>query len=177
MRRTSFADMNCSIARALDLIGEWWTLLIVREAFLGCQRYNDDKNPCDGILNIDKKGFVVSPSQPPLVTDLPCPKCQSAMNLRNGIRGPWLGCSKFPKCRGRGKWADVPDDKRKELEAALAAHEKANPVSVVRTLDGRPLTDSKGKPLPEAPRIEGLSEGEAINGRARPDEEEPMEAA
>jgi len=31
MRRTSFADMNCSIARALDLIGEWWTLLIVRE--------------------------------------------------------------------------------------------------------------------------------------------------
>ena len=32
MRRTSFADERCSIARALDLIGEWWTLLIVREA-------------------------------------------------------------------------------------------------------------------------------------------------
>ena len=41
MRRTSFADMNCSIARALDLIGEWWTLLIVREAFLGCQRFGE----------------------------------------------------------------------------------------------------------------------------------------
>ncbi|AWI52693.1 transcriptional regulator [Aquabacterium olei] len=41
MRRTSFADERCSIARALDLIGEWWTLLIVREAFLGCQRFGE----------------------------------------------------------------------------------------------------------------------------------------
>ncbi|MCC6320760.1 MAG: type I DNA topoisomerase [Phycisphaerales bacterium] len=139
--------------------------------FLGCARYGDDKNPCDGILNIDAKGHVVAPSQPPLLTDLPCPKCQSAMNLRNGIRGPWLGCSKFPKCRGRGKYAEVPEAVRTKLEAALAAHDKANPVPIVNTLDGKPLTDSKGKPLPEAPRVDGLTEGEAINGRARESEE------
>ncbi|MFN7021031.1 MAG: topoisomerase DNA-binding C4 zinc finger domain-containing protein, partial [Phycisphaerales bacterium] len=123
------------------------------------------------ILNIDAKGFVVAPSQPPLLTDLPCPKCGSPMNLRNGIRGPWLGCSKFPKCRGRGKYAEVPEAKRQELEAALAAHDKANPVPIVRTLDGRPLTDAKGKPLPEAPRVDGLTEGEAIAGRPREDDE------
>lgn len=147
--------------------------------FLGCARYNDEVNPCDGILNIDKKGYVVAPSQPPLLTDLPCPKCQSPMNLRSGIRGPWLGCSKFPKCRGRGKYAEVPEAKRAELEKQLAAHEKANPIPIVRTLDGKPLTDSKGKPLPDAPRVEGLSEGEAINGRVREEdvEREPLEGA
>jgi DNA-binding HxlR family transcriptional regulator len=41
MRRKTFARMNCSIARALELVGEWWTMLIMREAFLGTRRFHD----------------------------------------------------------------------------------------------------------------------------------------
>jgi DNA-binding HxlR family transcriptional regulator len=41
MRRASFEDMNCSIARALEVVGEWWTLLILRDAFLGITRFDD----------------------------------------------------------------------------------------------------------------------------------------
>jgi DNA-binding HxlR family transcriptional regulator len=41
MRRKTFARMNCSIARALELVGEWWTMLILREAFLGSRRFHD----------------------------------------------------------------------------------------------------------------------------------------
>lgn len=33
--------MPCSIARTLDLVGDWWTLLIVREAFLGVRHFAD----------------------------------------------------------------------------------------------------------------------------------------
>lgn len=33
--------MNCSIARALDQVGEWWSLLIVRECTLGTSRFDD----------------------------------------------------------------------------------------------------------------------------------------
>lgn len=33
--------MNCSIARALDEVGEWWSLLIVREATQGATRFDD----------------------------------------------------------------------------------------------------------------------------------------
>jgi DNA-binding HxlR family transcriptional regulator len=33
--------MNCSIARALDEVGEWWSLLIVRECTLGTERFDD----------------------------------------------------------------------------------------------------------------------------------------
>src|SRR2546425_1135710 len=40
MRRKTFAHMNCSIARALEQIGEWWTFLILREAFMGTRRFD-----------------------------------------------------------------------------------------------------------------------------------------
>lgn len=137
--------------------------------FLGCSRYGDKESPCDGILNFGKgkeKGRIVAKAPPPLLTDIPCPSCQSPMNLRSGVRGPWLGCSRFPKCRGRGKWTELDDAKRKALELALINHDKANPISIVRTLGGKPLTDPKGKPLPDAPTIEQLA------GNA-PDDAEP----
>ncbi len=35
--------MPCPVARSLDVIGEWWTLLIVRDAFLGARRFEDFK--------------------------------------------------------------------------------------------------------------------------------------
>jgi len=45
MRHAGFESQTCSIARALEVIGEWWTLLIVREAFFGTQRFTDfEKN-------------------------------------------------------------------------------------------------------------------------------------
>ena len=33
--------MTCSIARSLEVVGEWWTLLIVRDALLGVTRFED----------------------------------------------------------------------------------------------------------------------------------------
>ncbi len=41
MKHNKLDDMNCSIANALDLIGEWWTILILREAFFGTRRFED----------------------------------------------------------------------------------------------------------------------------------------
>ncbi len=33
--------MNCSIARTLEQVGDWWTLLIIREAFFGTRRFGE----------------------------------------------------------------------------------------------------------------------------------------
>jgi len=41
MQRTSLADFRCSVARTVDLIGEWWTPLILRDAFYGRTRFED----------------------------------------------------------------------------------------------------------------------------------------
>jgi DNA-binding HxlR family transcriptional regulator len=41
MKRSSFESMNCSLARSLETVGEWWTLLIIREAIWGTSRFDD----------------------------------------------------------------------------------------------------------------------------------------
>ena len=41
MQRTSFEDLNCSVAQCLEAVGEWWSLLIVRDSFLGVTRFDD----------------------------------------------------------------------------------------------------------------------------------------
>ena len=39
MSRRRFHDMECGIAQALEAFGDWWTLLIIREAFFGVRRF------------------------------------------------------------------------------------------------------------------------------------------
>src|ERR1700732_4580938 len=40
MLEREYRGQNCSIARALEIVGERWTLLIVRDAFLGLRRFD-----------------------------------------------------------------------------------------------------------------------------------------
>jgi len=114
--------------------------------FLGCTAYPK----CDGLLKLDKQGRPLAPLPPPLKTDIPCSKCEALLNLRNGARGPWLSCSAFPKCRGRGSWTKLEPEVRERWEKALTEHEKKHPIPVIRTMDGVPLTDAKGKPIEQA---------------------------
>jgi len=66
MKRTSFARMHCSLARGLDLIGDWWSPLIVRDLYLGVVRFDDlvedlgiSRNLLTRRLNaLSKKGIV-----------------------------------------------------------------------------------------------------------------------
>jgi len=39
MLKRDYEGQNCSIAAALEIVGERWTLLIVRDAFLGLRRF------------------------------------------------------------------------------------------------------------------------------------------
>jgi DNA-binding HxlR family transcriptional regulator len=41
MRWQDIGDMTCSIARALSVVGDRWTLLILRDTFLGTRRFDD----------------------------------------------------------------------------------------------------------------------------------------
>ncbi len=41
MQRRCLDDSTCPVARSLDSIGDWWTLLIVRDAMLGVRRFSD----------------------------------------------------------------------------------------------------------------------------------------
>jgi DNA topoisomerase-1 len=109
--------------------------------FLACADYPNVKF----VVNLDRKERIKLPAPPPVQTALTCPKCAAPLNLRRGKRGPWLGCSTFPKCRGRLGWSSVEEQTRAELETKLEAHEKENPQITLRTLDGRIIPD--GTPI------------------------------
>ena len=51
MQRTSFGDMACSIARTLDVIGEPWSPLILRDVYVGISRFEQ----IQGDLGISRK--------------------------------------------------------------------------------------------------------------------------
>jgi DNA-binding HxlR family transcriptional regulator len=40
VERKSFSDMHCSVAQCLEVVGEWWSMLILRDAFLGVTRFD-----------------------------------------------------------------------------------------------------------------------------------------
>jgi DNA-binding HxlR family transcriptional regulator len=41
MHRTNFSKMDCPIARSLDRVGEWWSILILRDALGGMTRFEE----------------------------------------------------------------------------------------------------------------------------------------
>src|SRR5450759_1201303 len=72
MRRTY--GQFCPVARALDLLGERWTLLIVRELLTGPQRYSDLRDHLPGmwsnllaqrLRDLDAAGLVQRRELPP----------------------------------------------------------------------------------------------------------------
>ena len=41
MQRTNLGNMQCPIARSLERVGEWWSILIMRDAFYGLTRFDE----------------------------------------------------------------------------------------------------------------------------------------
>jgi DNA-binding HxlR family transcriptional regulator len=41
MQRKSFENMQCPVARSLERVGEWWSILILRDAFAGMTRFDE----------------------------------------------------------------------------------------------------------------------------------------
>ena len=91
--------------------------------FLGCSGYsvkNEKGEPsCSTIINLDKEGKPLPPKPPPIKTTIACEKCGSPMLLRDSKRGPFLGCSSFPKCRSTKMVKKLEGDALKQVEALL----------------------------------------------------------
>ncbi|TLU81545.1 MAG: type I DNA topoisomerase [Chlorobium sp.] len=103
--------------------------------FLACSNYPK----CNTLLNLNKQRHIEPMKTPPVVTDILCPKCGSPLYLRSGKRGLWLGCSKFPKCRGRLAWSTLDEQAHARWEAIMHDHQKAHPTIMLTMLDGKPV--------------------------------------
>jgi DNA topoisomerase-1 len=115
------------------------------------------------ILNLDRKGNLKFPAPPPLVTDIACSKCGEMLNLRDGKRGPWLGCRAFPKCRGREAFGKLPEARQKELQRELAAHMSGQTKLTLTRRDGvTPVPE--GTPVAELTMEGGVATLQPFNG-------------
>ena len=120
--------------------------------FLGCSGYsvkNEKGEPsCTTIINLDKEGKP----QPPKVkiqTTVACEKCGSPMILRDSKRGPFLGCSSFPKCRSTRMMKKLVGDELKQIEALvpLLKEEGAKSADMVAKILGENPTAAKAKAI------------------------------
>lgn len=62
MKRTSFARDVCPIARSVEAVGDWWSLLIVRDSFTGKKRFGEYQKSlrvAKNILTVRLKKLVV----------------------------------------------------------------------------------------------------------------------
>jgi DNA-binding HxlR family transcriptional regulator len=49
MKHKSFGNIECPIARGFDKVGEWWSILILREAFYGAKKFDEFQKGLNGI--------------------------------------------------------------------------------------------------------------------------------
>lgn len=64
--------------------------------FYGCSGYPD----CDYTASLEESSFNKEDYAADFNWEQPCPICESPMKLRHGRFGPFLGCSRYPKCKG-----------------------------------------------------------------------------
>ncbi|NTW55470.1 MAG: type I DNA topoisomerase [Chlorobiaceae bacterium] len=103
--------------------------------FLACSNYPK----CNTLLNLNKQRHIEPMKTPPVQTDIACPKCGAPLYLRSGKRGLWLGCSKFPKCRGRLAWGTLEEKVQTHWETVMEKHRSEHPEVTLRMTDGKPV--------------------------------------
>ncbi len=52
MQHKNFGEMTCPVARTLERVGDWWTILILRDAFHGLSRFDEFQKSLDIAPNI-----------------------------------------------------------------------------------------------------------------------------
>jgi DNA-binding HxlR family transcriptional regulator len=157
VQRTSFARAECPVARSLDTIGDWWSLLIVRDAFDGVRRFSEFQKGLGvskGILAcrlrelVDRGVLATVPAsdgsayQEYVLTD-----CGRAL---------------FPVVVALRQWGEDHCFDRGEPRSTLVDAARDQPISrlEIRAADGRPLAA-------EDTRVVKVSGGPAL-GRVRP---------
>ncbi len=147
MRRTSLAEAECPIARSLDAIGDWWSLLIIRDAFLGKRRFGEFQKSlgmAKNILTIRLRALV----EDGILATAPISDGSAYQEYVLTAKGRGI----FPVLVALRQWSEEFDDRPEEIGTALVDREQGLPVRKLelRSQDGRLLGngDTELKPNP-----------------------------
>jgi DNA-binding HxlR family transcriptional regulator len=151
VKRTSFEGDACPIARSLDVIGDWWSLLIIRDALLGRRRFGEFQRSLGLARNIltSRLRMLVDEG---LLSTAPASDGSAYQEyvLTNKGRGV------FPILVALRQWSEEFDAHPDDIATILVDRENGRPVRKLelRSQDGRLLgaPDTEVKPRSPAKR-------------------------
>jgi DNA-binding HxlR family transcriptional regulator len=156
VKRTSFEGDQCPVARSLDVIGDWWSLLIIRDASLGRRRFGEFQKSlglAKNILTVRLRALV---DQGILKT---APASDGSAYQEYVLTPKGLGI--FPILVALRQWSEEFDDRPEEIATIMVDREKGKPVRklALYSQDGRLLTsaDTTLKPRPAARRARSMA--------------------
>ena len=151
MRRKSFKDNLCPVARSLDTIGEWWSLLIVRDALIGTRRFSDFQKSlglAKNVLTARLKKLVACG----IMEQVPASDGSAYQEYVLTPKGRGI----FPILVALRQWTEEFDETPEEIATLMVDRESGRPVKKLElhARDGRllGLGDITLKPRPAAKR-------------------------
>src|SRR5258708_6409253 len=156
VKRTSFEKAGCPIARSLDVIGDWWSLLIIRDALLGKRRFSEIQKSlglAKNILTVRLRAMV----DHGILKTAPASDGSAYQEYVLTAKGRGV----FPVLVALRQWSEEFDDRPEEIATLLVDREKGRPVRKLElhAQDGRLLSaaDTELKPRAPAKRARSIS--------------------
>src|SRR6202023_1062926 len=147
VKRTSFEVDGCPIARSLDAIGDWWSMLIIRDALLGARRFGEFQKSlglAKNILTVRLRTLVDQGI-------LKMAPASDGSAYQEYVLTP-KGRGIFPILVALRQWSEEFDQRPDEIATILADRRKGRPVRKLElySQDGRLLTaaDTALRPRP-----------------------------
>jgi DNA-binding HxlR family transcriptional regulator len=136
VKRTSLEHADCPIARALDAIGDWWSLLIIRDALLGRRRFGEFQKSlglAKNILTVRLRALV----NRDILAMRPASDGSAYQEYVLTPKGRGL----FPVLVALRQWSEEFDETPEEIATILVDRESGRPVRklALHARDGRLL--------------------------------------
>lgn len=136
VKRTSFEGDSCPIARSLEAIGDWWSLLIIREALFGLRRFGEFQaklGMAKNILSARLRSLV----DHGILSTAPA---SDGSAYQEYVLTP-KGRGTFPILVALRQWSEEFDDHPEQIATILVDREKGRPVKKLEmhAEDGRLL--------------------------------------
>lgn len=136
VKRTSFEGDACPIARSLEALGDWWSLLIIREALFGVRRFGEFQSRLGMAKNILAARLRSLVDHGILATA----PASDGSAYQEYVLTP-KGRGTFPILVALRQWSEEFDDHPEEIATILVDRDKGRPVKKLemRAEDGRLL--------------------------------------
>ena len=137
VKRTSFEGDSCPIARSLEAIGDWWSLLIIREALFGLRRFGEFQSKLGMAKNILAARLRSLVDHGILATA----PASDGSAYQEYVLTP-KGRGTFPILVALRQWSEEFDDHPEQIATILIDREKGRPIKKLEmhAEDGRLLT-------------------------------------